>query len=106
MCAVQSVGDPPQGLRELAISLAFNVETYRIGLHGMCGPKIERLGIVLSHRGHWIETEFDQLVMDLKNSERNNGTVSFFSKFESLVEFNLPCDGVSAASMVRRFLPI
>jgi hypothetical protein len=65
----------------------------------MRGPIIERLGIA-SHTVHWVAEDFDDLILDLKYDEQNNGTLPFFANFESLSEFCLPYDGVSVASMV------
>ncbi|KAJ7489147.1 hypothetical protein FB451DRAFT_1553027 [Mycena latifolia] len=91
---------PPKCLKELDVSLPFDADDYYKILDGMRGPIIERLAVVLSHKDHWVGTEFDELVLDLKNSEQNSGTLPYFAAFESLAEFCLPCDGVSAASMV------
>jgi hypothetical protein len=57
------------------------------------GPIIERLLVAPPHKKHWAAIKFDNLLVELKNSERTDGTLSFFTKFEALAELYIPCDG-------------
>ncbi|KAJ7100779.1 hypothetical protein B0H15DRAFT_460889 [Mycena belliarum] len=91
--------NPPNSLKEFFMSMMLDVEGYGEILQGMRGPVVERLGVVLPFRNHWIPTEFDELVVALKDGERDTAATPFFAMFQSLAEHCLPCNGVSATSM-------
>ncbi|KAJ7677944.1 hypothetical protein DFH06DRAFT_1121499 [Mycena polygramma] len=90
--------DPPENLKDLVISLNFDVDMYRRMLYAMRGPTIERIAMVLACKKNWADAEFDELLLEIKNDAQGNAQLLFFAKFESLCELFLPCGSLSTPS--------
>ncbi|KAJ6551175.1 hypothetical protein B0H19DRAFT_1072934 [Mycena capillaripes] len=85
-------------LKELVIQAGFNVIKYRTILNGLRGSIVERLALVLEFNEPWVPREFDELLLDLKNDDQTNAPSRFFTEFQSLAEFCVPCGSLSVLS--------
>ncbi|KAJ6498513.1 hypothetical protein C8R47DRAFT_1111960 [Mycena vitilis] len=90
-----NAGNCCSDLKEFVLHMGFDVERYREILNGFRSPSIQRLALVLTFGDHWVASEFDDFLLDMKTEQQGNADVPFFAKCSSLSEFFLPCGSLS-----------
>ncbi|KAJ7176806.1 hypothetical protein C8R46DRAFT_1213382 [Mycena filopes] len=88
--------EPPAHLKAFSAHIALSVEQYKQIICGIRRPVIERLAVIFSQHDAWVTSEFDDLLRELTNTGEG---ISYFAGFVSLVEYWVPCDGVSVPTM-------